>query len=307
MSELGKSSNMPRLQLGLKLAKPKPVDSYPQAYHSINSSFATGQSRNEVGQHKGTLTQEKERGGKHRIKLITRIPSVPKSHESSVLTDKGAEAKKPANESFSCKELKERETRSHSQFAKICALQLKCGARNAYSQAKKHKFAARRVGHYTCGDDKENVDKSNKIAIKISTNTNIVASKKLLTSTNGTFINNLSTNSVIYSSQLESAKKANFTKSNEPPQSSTERNNSQSMELVLRLERKIRKYKGNNKLNMYSSCFDEIIKADPYFSTLLREIKNEYEFTITELTLSLIHICRCRRYAVCRSRWSPYH
>eukprot|EP00826_Nyctotherus_ovalis_P026303 TRINITY_DN2056_c0_g2_i2.p1 TRINITY_DN2056_c0_g2~~TRINITY_DN2056_c0_g2_i2.p1 ORF type:complete len:153 (-),score=14.54 TRINITY_DN2056_c0_g2_i2:21-479(-) len=25
------------------------------------------------------------------------------------------------------------------------------------------------------------------------------------------------------------------------------------------------------------------------------------------LTLSLIHICRCRRYAVCRSRWSPYH
>eukprot|EP00826_Nyctotherus_ovalis_P030437 TRINITY_DN24302_c0_g1_i1.p1 TRINITY_DN24302_c0_g1~~TRINITY_DN24302_c0_g1_i1.p1 ORF type:complete len:129 (-),score=20.71 TRINITY_DN24302_c0_g1_i1:15-365(-) len=25
------------------------------------------------------------------------------------------------------------------------------------------------------------------------------------------------------------------------------------------------------------------------------------------LNLSLIHICRCRRYAVCRSRWSPYH
>eukprot|EP00826_Nyctotherus_ovalis_P027331 TRINITY_DN21360_c0_g1_i1.p2 TRINITY_DN21360_c0_g1~~TRINITY_DN21360_c0_g1_i1.p2 ORF type:complete len:156 (+),score=35.85 TRINITY_DN21360_c0_g1_i1:110-577(+) len=25
------------------------------------------------------------------------------------------------------------------------------------------------------------------------------------------------------------------------------------------------------------------------------------------LVLSLIHICRCRRYAVCRSRWSPYH
>eukprot|EP00826_Nyctotherus_ovalis_P050650 TRINITY_DN6239_c0_g1_i1.p1 TRINITY_DN6239_c0_g1~~TRINITY_DN6239_c0_g1_i1.p1 ORF type:complete len:123 (-),score=46.03 TRINITY_DN6239_c0_g1_i1:7-375(-) len=23
--------------------------------------------------------------------------------------------------------------------------------------------------------------------------------------------------------------------------------------------------------------------------------------------LSLIHICRCRRYAVCRSRWSPNH
>eukprot|EP00826_Nyctotherus_ovalis_P003043 TRINITY_DN1060_c0_g1_i1.p1 TRINITY_DN1060_c0_g1~~TRINITY_DN1060_c0_g1_i1.p1 ORF type:complete len:111 (-),score=29.01 TRINITY_DN1060_c0_g1_i1:20-352(-) len=26
-----------------------------------------------------------------------------------------------------------------------------------------------------------------------------------------------------------------------------------------------------------------------------------------EHILSLIHICRCRRYAVCRSRWSPYH
>eukprot|EP00826_Nyctotherus_ovalis_P006417 TRINITY_DN11514_c0_g1_i4.p1 TRINITY_DN11514_c0_g1~~TRINITY_DN11514_c0_g1_i4.p1 ORF type:complete len:602 (+),score=107.32 TRINITY_DN11514_c0_g1_i4:136-1941(+) len=26
-----------------------------------------------------------------------------------------------------------------------------------------------------------------------------------------------------------------------------------------------------------------------------------------DLELSLIHICRCRRYAVCRSRWSPYH
>ena len=23
--------------------------------------------------------------------------------------------------------------------------------------------------------------------------------------------------------------------------------------------------------------------------------------------LSLIHICRCRRYSLCRSRWSPYH
>ena len=26
-----------------------------------------------------------------------------------------------------------------------------------------------------------------------------------------------------------------------------------------------------------------------------------------EICLSLIHIWRCRRYAVCRSRWSPYH
>eukprot|EP00826_Nyctotherus_ovalis_P035612 TRINITY_DN3070_c0_g1_i9.p1 TRINITY_DN3070_c0_g1~~TRINITY_DN3070_c0_g1_i9.p1 ORF type:complete len:157 (-),score=2.94 TRINITY_DN3070_c0_g1_i9:22-492(-) len=31
----------------------------------------------------------------------------------------------------------------------------------------------------------------------------------------------------------------------------------------------------------------------------------ELEQTLSNL--SLIHICRCRRYAVCRSRWSPYH
>eukprot|EP00826_Nyctotherus_ovalis_P013276 TRINITY_DN13562_c0_g1_i2.p2 TRINITY_DN13562_c0_g1~~TRINITY_DN13562_c0_g1_i2.p2 ORF type:complete len:111 (+),score=7.08 TRINITY_DN13562_c0_g1_i2:68-400(+) len=29
--------------------------------------------------------------------------------------------------------------------------------------------------------------------------------------------------------------------------------------------------------------------------------------TLIPMYLSLIHICRCRRYAVCRSRWSPYH
>eukprot|EP00826_Nyctotherus_ovalis_P007436 TRINITY_DN11862_c0_g1_i5.p1 TRINITY_DN11862_c0_g1~~TRINITY_DN11862_c0_g1_i5.p1 ORF type:complete len:103 (+),score=6.56 TRINITY_DN11862_c0_g1_i5:116-424(+) len=30
-------------------------------------------------------------------------------------------------------------------------------------------------------------------------------------------------------------------------------------------------------------------------------------YTFSNSSLSLIHICRCRRYAVCRSRWSPYH
>ena len=35
--------------------------------------------------------------------------------------------------------------------------------------------------------------------------------------------------------------------------------------------------------------------------TLLRTFKQWV------LELSLIHIWRCRRYAVCRSRWSPYH
>eukprot|EP00826_Nyctotherus_ovalis_P058184 TRINITY_DN7982_c0_g1_i24.p1 TRINITY_DN7982_c0_g1~~TRINITY_DN7982_c0_g1_i24.p1 ORF type:complete len:186 (+),score=35.72 TRINITY_DN7982_c0_g1_i24:137-694(+) len=31
------------------------------------------------------------------------------------------------------------------------------------------------------------------------------------------------------------------------------------------------------------------------------------KYIIQLFDLSLIHICRCRRYAVCRSRWSPYH
>eukprot|EP00826_Nyctotherus_ovalis_P008347 TRINITY_DN12157_c0_g2_i1.p1 TRINITY_DN12157_c0_g2~~TRINITY_DN12157_c0_g2_i1.p1 ORF type:complete len:254 (-),score=72.14 TRINITY_DN12157_c0_g2_i1:16-777(-) len=38
---------------------------------------------------------------------------------------------------------------------------------------------------------------------------------------------------------------------------------------------------------------------------LLYDIPNLPE--VSTLHLSLIHICRCRRYAVCRSRWSPYH
>eukprot|EP00826_Nyctotherus_ovalis_P066470 TRINITY_DN9823_c0_g1_i1.p1 TRINITY_DN9823_c0_g1~~TRINITY_DN9823_c0_g1_i1.p1 ORF type:complete len:417 (-),score=101.65 TRINITY_DN9823_c0_g1_i1:14-1264(-) len=32
-----------------------------------------------------------------------------------------------------------------------------------------------------------------------------------------------------------------------------------------------------------------------------------FEIYYSNFKLSLIHICRCRRYAVCRSRWSPYH
>eukprot|EP00826_Nyctotherus_ovalis_P063028 TRINITY_DN9205_c0_g1_i14.p1 TRINITY_DN9205_c0_g1~~TRINITY_DN9205_c0_g1_i14.p1 ORF type:complete len:538 (-),score=123.38 TRINITY_DN9205_c0_g1_i14:15-1628(-) len=35
--------------------------------------------------------------------------------------------------------------------------------------------------------------------------------------------------------------------------------------------------------------------------------RKEVACNATTLQLSLIHICRCRRYAVCRSRWSPYH
>eukprot|EP00826_Nyctotherus_ovalis_P006198 TRINITY_DN11443_c0_g1_i21.p1 TRINITY_DN11443_c0_g1~~TRINITY_DN11443_c0_g1_i21.p1 ORF type:complete len:361 (-),score=105.28 TRINITY_DN11443_c0_g1_i21:16-1098(-) len=35
--------------------------------------------------------------------------------------------------------------------------------------------------------------------------------------------------------------------------------------------------------------------------------RGEVNQKLKNYDLSLIHICRCRRYAVCRSRWSPYH
>eukprot|EP00826_Nyctotherus_ovalis_P028497 TRINITY_DN2250_c0_g1_i3.p1 TRINITY_DN2250_c0_g1~~TRINITY_DN2250_c0_g1_i3.p1 ORF type:complete len:290 (-),score=66.59 TRINITY_DN2250_c0_g1_i3:21-890(-) len=37
------------------------------------------------------------------------------------------------------------------------------------------------------------------------------------------------------------------------------------------------------------------------------QFKTSAKNLFTVYNLSLIHICRCRRYAVCRSRWSPYH
>eukprot|EP00826_Nyctotherus_ovalis_P012293 TRINITY_DN13232_c0_g1_i2.p1 TRINITY_DN13232_c0_g1~~TRINITY_DN13232_c0_g1_i2.p1 ORF type:complete len:176 (+),score=44.19 TRINITY_DN13232_c0_g1_i2:154-681(+) len=40
---------------------------------------------------------------------------------------------------------------------------------------------------------------------------------------------------------------------------------------------------------------------------IVEAIKDIIETAGKCLDLSLIHICRCRRYAVCRSRWSPYH
>eukprot|EP00826_Nyctotherus_ovalis_P024582 TRINITY_DN18994_c0_g1_i1.p1 TRINITY_DN18994_c0_g1~~TRINITY_DN18994_c0_g1_i1.p1 ORF type:complete len:153 (+),score=13.13 TRINITY_DN18994_c0_g1_i1:118-576(+) len=51
--------------------------------------------------------------------------------------------------------------------------------------------------------------------------------------------------------------------------------------------------KGNKKFALQSQ----------YRTTYIEHALNLKEVYV----LSLIHICRCRRYAVCRSRWSPYH
>eukprot|EP00826_Nyctotherus_ovalis_P051010 TRINITY_DN6333_c0_g1_i6.p1 TRINITY_DN6333_c0_g1~~TRINITY_DN6333_c0_g1_i6.p1 ORF type:complete len:145 (-),score=9.68 TRINITY_DN6333_c0_g1_i6:22-456(-) len=44
-----------------------------------------------------------------------------------------------------------------------------------------------------------------------------------------------------------------------------------------------------------------------YFFGRFACVFNPHLVKFLSLDLSLIHICRCRRYAVCRSRWSPYH
>ena len=43
--------------------------------------------------------------------------------------------------------------------------------------------------------------------------------------------------------------------------------------------------------------FLECVRSNPLFAT----------FAASSLMLSLIHIWRCRRSTLCRSRWSPYH
>eukprot|EP00826_Nyctotherus_ovalis_P017038 TRINITY_DN14979_c0_g2_i1.p4 TRINITY_DN14979_c0_g2~~TRINITY_DN14979_c0_g2_i1.p4 ORF type:complete len:100 (-),score=10.78 TRINITY_DN14979_c0_g2_i1:17-316(-) len=47
----------------------------------------------------------------------------------------------------------------------------------------------------------------------------------------------------------------------------------------------------------------QVINANQFGKLNLNEIIRKRSHN----KLSLIHICRCRRYAVCRSRWSPYH
>eukprot|EP00826_Nyctotherus_ovalis_P018277 TRINITY_DN15455_c0_g1_i2.p1 TRINITY_DN15455_c0_g1~~TRINITY_DN15455_c0_g1_i2.p1 ORF type:complete len:205 (+),score=53.89 TRINITY_DN15455_c0_g1_i2:61-675(+) len=64
----------------------------------------------------------------------------------------------------------------------------------------------------------------------------------------------------------------------------------------------------------------ELMKTSNNFLVQLTLLKFIHEIVLTAdadfqdeeaaksyVGLSLIHICRCRRYAVCRSRWSPYH
>eukprot|EP00826_Nyctotherus_ovalis_P028475 TRINITY_DN22497_c0_g1_i2.p1 TRINITY_DN22497_c0_g1~~TRINITY_DN22497_c0_g1_i2.p1 ORF type:complete len:355 (-),score=79.66 TRINITY_DN22497_c0_g1_i2:8-1072(-) len=53
--------------------------------------------------------------------------------------------------------------------------------------------------------------------------------------------------------------------------------------------------------------FTQSIKTKKIANYLSQQKRLSGQFRSNTIGLSLIHICRCRRYAVCRSRWSPYH
>eukprot|EP00826_Nyctotherus_ovalis_P041407 TRINITY_DN4160_c0_g2_i3.p1 TRINITY_DN4160_c0_g2~~TRINITY_DN4160_c0_g2_i3.p1 ORF type:complete len:205 (-),score=10.05 TRINITY_DN4160_c0_g2_i3:21-635(-) len=73
----------------------------------------------------------------------------------------------------------------------------------------------------------------------------------------------------------------------------------------------------NRHLQKCKNCHDRIRKINHGIEKNCHKKKNYNnsrgnekdtpDFASNMHDLSLIHICRCRRYAVCRSRWSPYH
>ena len=54
-----------------------------------------------------------------------------------------------------------------------------------------------------------------------------------------------------------------------------------------------------------AEIFDVFLLTAAHFVYFCVKISLLYNSSVKDL--SLIHIWRCRRYAVCRSRWSPYH
>eukprot|EP00826_Nyctotherus_ovalis_P004286 TRINITY_DN10916_c0_g1_i20.p1 TRINITY_DN10916_c0_g1~~TRINITY_DN10916_c0_g1_i20.p1 ORF type:complete len:409 (+),score=165.54 TRINITY_DN10916_c0_g1_i20:73-1299(+) len=88
-----------------------------------------------------------------------------------------------------------------------------------------------------------------------------------------------------------------------------------SLQMLLTEKQKLEKEYSKFGLRTEKSIAQKKRKEELEFELDLNE-KNiqRTKFKLRELNalclylfLSLIHICRCRRYAVCRSRWSPYH
>ena len=53
---------------------------------------------------------------------------------------------------------------------------------------------------------------------------------------------------------------------------------------------------------LFVRTYGDVGQVEP----VLANIRDE-ESVRRAIELSLIHICRCRRYSFCSSRWSPYH
>ena len=63
-------------------------------------------------------------------------------------------------------------------------------------------------------------------------------------------------------------------------------------------------YDSLNKVNTEFLQRPDIVNQLPDYKVISERLTYG---PITALELSLIHIWRCRRYSLCRSRWSPYH
>eukprot|EP00826_Nyctotherus_ovalis_P021335 TRINITY_DN16866_c0_g1_i1.p1 TRINITY_DN16866_c0_g1~~TRINITY_DN16866_c0_g1_i1.p1 ORF type:complete len:241 (+),score=46.44 TRINITY_DN16866_c0_g1_i1:133-855(+) len=75
------------------------------------------------------------------------------------------------------------------------------------------------------------------------------------------------------------------------------------LDLVLIEEsRKTRKLISMKRVEWRHALYSKITEQEVMLTRM-----NLHDKTPLGSILSLIHICRCRRYAVCRSRWSPYH
>eukprot|EP00826_Nyctotherus_ovalis_P037544 TRINITY_DN3430_c0_g1_i1.p1 TRINITY_DN3430_c0_g1~~TRINITY_DN3430_c0_g1_i1.p1 ORF type:complete len:289 (-),score=94.12 TRINITY_DN3430_c0_g1_i1:16-882(-) len=70
--------------------------------------------------------------------------------------------------------------------------------------------------------------------------------------------------------------------------------------------KKDKKDKEDNKEEVKSNPEGEIRAIEGKERIEIDKFTDSQFFYVSHIDLSLIHICRCRRYAVCRSRWSPY-
>eukprot|EP00826_Nyctotherus_ovalis_P022827 TRINITY_DN17627_c0_g1_i2.p1 TRINITY_DN17627_c0_g1~~TRINITY_DN17627_c0_g1_i2.p1 ORF type:complete len:296 (+),score=25.91 TRINITY_DN17627_c0_g1_i2:191-1078(+) len=80
---------------------------------------------------------------------------------------------------------------------------------------------------------------------------------------------------------------------------------SDSSENILRESRSSAIYLAQRKGEVEDSNRNEVPIENPSNKEDSKSVLSNLSYGF--INLSLIHICRCRRYAVCRSRWSPYH